>query len=424
MSPRTATWLALALWAACVALIALGVILFLIANRSDSNASSPYLLNNSTAALSFSTVGAILASQRRKNPIGWIFCSSGLLFGITLFADAYVIYASTISPGLLPGASSARWITYWLYIPAVSLISFVFLLFPDGRLPSPRWRPVAWLVAIAIVLGPVTEALEPRSLFDEAEIRNLPPVANPFGVQDTWILHAIGVVETPLFILSVLAPVVALFVRLRRSEGEKRQQIKWVAYAGTMLAIAVAVVAAWPALDGSRISNALFLIGFLAIPAAIAVAILKYRLYDIDVVINRTLVYGALTASLALVYFGGVAATQAIFHALTGQQEQPQLAIVVSTLIIAALFSPLRRRIQSFIDRRFYRSKYDARKTLEALSARLRDETDLGALSDDLVRAVRETMQPAHISLWLQPDPALKHKKKRATIRESGRDEQ
>jgi hypothetical protein len=124
------------------------------------------------------------------------------------------------------------------------------------------------------------------------------------------------------------------------------------------------------------------------------------------------------------VYFGGVAATQAIFHALTGQQEQQQLAIVVSTLIIAALFSPLRRRIQSFIDRRFYRSKYDARKTLEALSARLRDETDLGALSDDLVRAVRETMQPAHISLWLQPDPALKHKKKRATIRESGRDEQ
>jgi hypothetical protein len=353
MSPLTATWLALTLWAACVSLIALGVILFLIANRSIPNAFSPYLLNNSAAVLSFSTVGAILASQQRKNPIGWIFCSSGLLSGITLFADAYAIYATTINPGLLPGARSALWITYWLYIPAVSLISFVFLLFPDGRLPSPRWRPVAWLVAIAIVLDPVTEALEPRSLFfDKAEIRNLPPVANPFGVQDIWILHAIGVVETPLFILSVLAPVVALFVRLRRSEGEKRQQIKWVAYAGTMLAIAVAVVDVWPALDGSRISNALFLIGFLAIPAAIAVAILKYRLYDIDVVINRNLVYGTLTASLALVYFGGVATTQAIFRALTGQQEQPQLAIVVSTLIIAALFSPLRRRIQFFIDRR------------------------------------------------------------------------
>jgi hypothetical protein len=141
-------------------------------------------------------------------------------------------------------------------------------------------------------------------------------------------------------------------------------------------------------------------------------------------VINRTLVYGALTASLALVYFGGVATTEAIFRALTGQQEQHQLAVVVSTLVIAALFNPLRNRIQGFIDRRFYRSKYDARKTLEAFSARLRDETDLDALSDDLTSVVRETMQPAQVSVWLHPDPALKDKKKRATIRESGRDEQ
>jgi hypothetical protein len=158
------------------------------------------------------------------------------------------------------------------------------------------------------------------------------------------------------------------------------------------------------------------------IPIATGIAILRYRLYDIDRIINRTLVYGALTVLLALIYFSGVAMVQAIFSALTGQQERPQLAIVVSTLVIAALFNPLRRRIQSFIDRRFYRSKYDARKTLEAFSAKLRDETDLDALSDDLAGVVRETMQPAHVSLWLHPDPALKDDKNRAAIRESGRD--
>jgi hypothetical protein len=136
--------------------------------------------------------------------------------------------------------------------------------------------------------------------------------------------------------------------------------------------------------------------------------VLRYRLYDIDLLINRTLVYGSLTAVLALVYFGGVAATQAIFRTITGHEEQPQLAVVVSTLVIAALFNPLRRRIQGFIDRRFYRKKYDAAKTLEAFSAKLRDETDLDALSDDLTSVVRETMQPAHVSLWLRPDTTSK----------------
>ena len=163
-----------------------------------------------------------------------------------------------------------------------------------------------------------------------------------------------------------------------------------------------------------------FLLVVPSIPIATGIAILRYRLYDIDLLINRTLVYGSLTVMLALVYFGGVATTQAIFSVLSGQQEQPELAVVVSTLVIAALFMPLRRRIQSFMDRRFYRRKYDARKTLEAFSAKLRNETDLDALSEDLVGVVRETMQPAHASLWLHPDPALKDKQKRAVIRESG----
>jgi hypothetical protein len=160
---------------------------------------------------------------------------------------------------------------------------------------------------------------------------------------------------------------------------------------------------------------------FAGIPVAVGIAVLRYRLYEIDRIINRTLVYGSLTVMLALIYFGGVATIQVLLRVLTGQEEQP--ALVVSTFVIAALFNPLRRRIQSFIDRSFYRRKYDARKTLEAFSAKLRDDTDLNALTDGLVGVVKETMQPAHVSVWLHPDPALKDKKTRAAIRESGHGE-
>jgi hypothetical protein len=166
---------------------------------------------------------------------------------------------------------------------------------------------------------------------------------------------------------------------------------------------------------------------FAGIPVAVGLAVFRYRLYDIDLLINRTLVYSSLTAMLLAVYFGGVATIQVLLRMLTGQEEQPQLAVVVSTLVIAALFNPLRRRIQSFIDRSFYRRKYHAAKTLEAFSAKLREETDLDALSDDLTSVVRETMQPAHVSVWLHPDPAPKEmdkKEQRAAIRESGRHEE
>jgi hypothetical protein len=172
-----------------------------------------------------------------------------------------------------------------------------------------------------------------------------------------------------------------------------------------------------------KVAQDVTIITFAGPPIAAGIAILRYRLYDIDVLINRTLVYGSLTLLLALVYFGSVAATEAIFRTLTGQEQQPQLATVISTLVIAALFNPLRRRIQSFIDRRFYRSKYDAKEILETFSAKLRDETDLDALREDLVGVVRETMRPAHISLWLPPDPAVQGKKKKAAIRETGHDE-
>jgi hypothetical protein len=193
----------------------------------------------------------------------------------------------------------------------------------------------------------------------------------------------------------------------------ERQQLKWFAYAAAMFASGIVLIVIPLAVDTPswyvRAATAVFTAAGTAIPIAIGIAILRYRLYDIDLLINRTLVYGSLTVMLTLVYFGGVATTQAIFRALTGQEQQPQLAIVASTLVIAALFNPLRGRIQSFIDRRFYRSKYDARKTLEGFSAKLRDETDLEALNTELVGVVRETMQPAHASLWLRPDTTSTH---------------
>jgi hypothetical protein len=224
-------------------------------------------------------------------------------------------------------------------------------------------------------------------------------------------------------------------LRYRHSGGEVRQQIKWIALAGSfvgmLLSTVLGVIIVSEVMGGSGGITPLWLqillfvmvLSFTGVPVAIGFAVLKYRLYDIDLLINRTLVYGSLTVSLAVVYFGGVTVTQAIFRALTGQEEQPQLAVVVSTLVIAALFNPLRRRIQSIIDRRFYRHRYDAAKTLEAFSTKLRDETNLEALNNELVGVVRETMQPAHVSLWLHADPALKDKKRRAYIRDSRHDE-
>jgi hypothetical protein len=230
-------------------------------------------------------------------------------------------------------------------------------------------------------------------------------------------------IATPMLFVAGVGAVISLVVRFRRARGDERQQIKWFASAATLTLVWISVL--WESTLGG-LPGVIFALSSLlvipSIPIATGIAMLRYRLYDIDRIINRTLVYGALTAMLVAVYVGGVTATQAIFRALTGQEQQPQLAVVVSTLVIAALFMPLRRRIQAFIDRRFYRRKYDARKTLEAYSARLRDETDLEALSDDLVEVVKETMQPSHISLWLPPDPALKDKKHRAAVRESGHD--
>ena len=257
------------------------------------------------------------------------------------------------------------WISSWLVSIIIGFSVLFILLFPTGRPPSRRWRWLTWLTVAFILVGVVSDAFSP------GPVDGLGPIRNPLGIEGFSNVYT-PILYNMVALVLLVAAASSVFVRLRRAIGIERQQIKWFAYAtaatviGLVLADGIPEVIDVP-LWFERIGYTILLVLIPAIPISIGIAILTYRLYDIDVIINRTLVYGSLTVSLVLVYFGGVAAAQAIFRVLSGQEQQPQLAIVASTLVIAALFNPLRRSIQSFIDRRFYRSKYDARKTLEAL---------------------------------------------------------
>ena len=419
MSGRAASWLAWSLAALCVAMFLASVALYVL-TRSAQVPSS--LGTDPTVGgmlifltfLSFPTVGALIASRRPQNPIGWICLADGLLWMLIIVSEAYSFYGLA-KPGSVPFPVGIYALSEWLWVPAVGLVgTYLLLLFPDGKLPSRRWRPLAWLSGVMMVL------LSAAILLDPGPLEGLEGVRNPFGLEEhPWVTDA-AYIALPLLPLCILASALSLVLRYRRSRGEERQQIKWIAFAasvvGVMYLIAMVSAFIFPSRAWFAAGSPLWLdllayaalLSFTGLPIAVGLAVLRYRLYNIDLLINRTLVYGLLTASLAAVYFGGVAMTQTLFRALTGQEEQPQLAIVVSTLVIAALFNPLRRGIQSFIDRRFYRRKYDARQTLEAFSARLRNETDLDTLSGDLVGVVRETMQPAHVSLWLRSDTAPK----------------
>jgi len=419
MSSRGTSWLAWSLAALSVVMFVGSVALWVLAHSThvarslDTDLTTGSLLGQALF-LVFPLVGALIASRRPENPIGWLCLVDGLLWTTTDILDYHSLYAMA-SPGSVPFPVGLAGVNHWLWVPTVGLLgTYVFLLFPDGRLPSRRWRPLAWLSGVVIASGSLGLMLSPGPLDMPRGIRN------PFGLEAVpWVAVA-AYATLPLLPLCMLASALSLVMRYRRSRGDVRQQIKWIAFAASLVALTylIAIVASF--IHPSEIWFAAglplwldlieyaALLSITSVPIAIGFAVLKYRLYDIDVIINRTLVYGSLTGALALVYFGGVTVTQALFRNITGHEQLPQLVVVVSTLLIAALFNPLRRRIQSFIDRRFYRAKYDARKILEAFSVRLRDETDLEALNEDLVEVVRETMQPAHVSLWLRPEKALK----------------
>jgi hypothetical protein len=413
MRHRTAAWLAWSLAALSLLLCVASVVLY-VATRSGQPPSNWGTGGHSAVLivvlpfLTFPLVGALIASKRPKNPIGWICLAVGIIWMIMPISSSYGIYGLVVRPGSVPFPAAIGSLGEWVWVPAVGLFGiYLILLFPDGRLPARRWRPLAWLTGAVIFFMSAGFALSPGPM------DGLGGVRNPFGLEKyPWLADAtLGVIL--LLPLCILASAVSLVLRFLRSRGEEREQIKWLAFAASILGLGFSsyiIPSSLTVEDPTGGAGPLWVnlledavtLSFVGIPMAVGTAILRYRLYEIDTLINRTLVYGALTVLLAVVYFGGVTATEAIVRTLTGQEQQPQLAVVVSTLVIAALFNPLRRRIQAFTDRRFYRRKYDAAKTLEAFSTKLKNETDLEALSDDLVGVVRETMQPAHVSLWLR----------------------
>jgi hypothetical protein len=415
MSTRAAAWLAWIVAALSVAMFvaSAGLIALSLYGAPATQPSSTWWgtvddLVLFVPFLAFPLVGALIASRRPENPIGWICLAAGFFWMLLLLGES--------PSSLVPNSVALDALTQWTWVPPVGLLGiYMILLFPDGKLPSRRWRPLAWFSGAVMVLVSVALTLIPGHL------EGYPEVRNPFGLEGhPMVAQALpGVIV--LLPVCILASAASLIWRYRRSGGEVREQIKWVAFAASLVGVMYlsslvgGLFFAPEATQGSTdtppfgdILLNVVLLSYAGVPIAVGFAVLKYRLYDIDLLINRTLVYGSLTAMLVALYFGGIIVLQRVFVLLTGQQST--FAVVASTLAISALFNPLRRRIQRVVDRRFYRRKYDAAKTLEAFSARLRDETDLDSLRDDLMGVVRETMEPAHVSLWLRPDTASKGK--------------
>ncbi len=341
--------------------------------------------------VAFGGLGALLATRRPRNPIGWILVVSALSLSVSGIARGWYVHGFYADPGSQPPPDLLLWVGNWIWVFGFPpLITVLLLLFPDGRLPSRRWRPVGWVVGTTLAMLAIGFAFEPGGLDD------FPRVENPFGASGGLgrLVDAVQAAGFAVFVAAAIGSASALVVRFRRSRGVERQQLKWMAAAAALVVVAWLTNALLDQAFG--VNSAFFLpIFLLAIPTAATVAILRYRLYDLGRIVNRTLVYGALTATLAATYLGLV-----LLLGLTVGESN--VAIAISTLAVAALFRPARARIQAAVDHRFYRRRYDAAQTLEAFGVRLRDELDLDALQAELRDVVGETVQPTQVSLWLR----------------------
>ncbi|HKQ00744.1 MAG TPA: hypothetical protein VJ735_10485 [Actinomycetes bacterium] len=348
------------------------------------------------AFTAFMVVGAVIVAHRPGNAVGWIFSAIGLLSSAGVLTMEYAEYACVTDPGSLPGATLAAWFSWW-WLPILGLIFvFTLLLFPTGRLPSPRWRPVAVAGGLAIAAVTLLGAVQPTLKLQNEEVY----LPNPVGLAGAPDPEngALGAVLLGVLGACMVASVVSVVLRFRRSEGVERQQLKWFTYAAALMLLAqLATITVLP--EGVA-GDLLFGLSIALVPIAAGVAIMRYRLYDIDRLINRTLVYAALTAVLGAVYAGLVLAL-GLFGGAGG--ELPSWAVAGATLAVAALFQPLRLRVQAVVDRRFNRRRYDAARTVEAFSARLRDQIDLDTLAAELLAGVEQTVEPTTVSLWLRP---------------------
>jgi hypothetical protein len=386
---KRSTWVGRGLLAAWLASVAA----LLVLSVANGNFQRQPLANTVGLLLAFAAfmgVGALIVAHRPGNAIGWIFSAIALLAVTGALAEEYAGYAVRTRPGLLPGGVLAGWYAGWAWYPTVVLaLVFTPLLFPDGRPPSPPWRLVAWLTAATTALFVALTAVQPTIELDDGHL-----VDNPIGLaeapspEDSILNIALG--------LLIVAAVASLVIRFRRSRGDERLQLKWFTYAGAVLPVLLL-----GDLLPDTASNVLFAVGISFPPVAAGIAILRYRLYDIDRLINRTLVYGLVTALLGGVYAGLVLLGGQLFGDLS--DRPPSWAVAGATLAVAALFQPARRRVQVLVDRRFNRARYDAARTVEAFSARLRDQVDLDTLAAELLGVVDQTVQPSRASLWLRP---------------------
>lgn len=338
-------------------------------------------------------VGSVIAWRHPSNMVGWLFVGAAVILAMALASKGYA-WAAYHSDLELPGRQPAAWLSHWLALPGGGLLLFAMILFPAGHLPSHRWRWPARILGAAFVVA----ALGP--MFKAGPIDGLGKVANPYAAPWGDGLWALSQIAQPVAAGAVAALIVSLVLRSRRGELVERQQIKWITYALAMLPIAFFASQAVQIVDQSRedwMGFAVIMVALVSVPVAIGVAILRYRLYDIDLVVNRTIVYVLLTAFLGGAYAGGVTVVQTLIPIARGND----LTVAASTLAMAALFQPARRRIQRWIDHLFYRRKYDAQRTIDAFSSRLRDEIDLDSLENELMDVVFRTMQPSHLSVWV-----------------------
>jgi hypothetical protein len=389
MSPRAAARLSWSVFAVSVMLLLVGWGFSLAADDVPA-----FDVVSSVILVVLPAMGALVATRLPANPIGWLFLAAGFLLALAGATFGYGGYALDEGAGL-PGGVAASWVTSWAFLPAIfGVPSLLFLLFPDGHLLSPRWRPVLGLTLVSLVSMALAEALRPGELRDAP----VPDVENPLGV-DAFVVTALEPLGWVGGLVCLLLSVVSVALRYRTRTGVERQQLRWVVFSGVLfVATCAAGVVLWN-LDLPEVGQATLLVGYCVIPVGAAVAILRYRLYDIDLVIKRTVVYGVLTAALVSTYLVSVLVFRLVLDPVAGDSD---LAVAASTLAVAGLFRPLRSRVQSVVDRRFYRSRYDAVRTLDAFATRLRDELDLEALGTDLRAAVHQTMAPAHVSLWLR----------------------
>jgi cytochrome bd-type quinol oxidase subunit 2 len=377
-------------WILTAVTVLVGVVFMVLALRDEAGRSADAAGTATILIMTFVLlpIGALVANRQPENPLGWIFTATAFFFSLGFTVYEYAIYAYLVRPGT-PGGEAAAWIEGWFWFPAVFLpFTLLLLLFPNGRPPSRRWRPLVLVIMAALLVGTVGASLAAGPLngveFQEIE--------NPLGVEGA---ETVSIAAMIVLAVAGILSLTSLIVRLRRASGREREQLRFVvrafAVSTVLLVIAFAMHSDW--------SWPVMVLAIAGIPISCGVAVIRHRLWDVDVVIRKTLVYGGVSALLAGLYFAIVIGLQAAFSGFTRGND---LAIAGSTLAVAALFRPVRARIQDLVDRRFYRRRYDAEQTLAAFNARLRDEIDLEALGRELGEAVRETMQPAHVSLWLK----------------------